>query len=308
MYVARLAKTNESFIVKRMPNTGSLHAPDCLSYEPAAEFSSPGNAIRSAITDDSATDETTLKLEFAMSKMAGHGTVPTADVDRDSVARSGTKFSLRGLLRYLWNEAELTRWQPEFTGKRTWSTVRKHLLRTAENRMVSGNSLASRLYVPELFSVEQRNAIGARRTAHWSRVIATPGAHQHLMLLIAEVKEIVPARYGFKAVVKHVPDQAFVLDGRLYRSLGRHFESELALWSATEDVHMVLIATFRVSAAGVPTIMELSLMPVTRQWLPVENEYENQLVERLVSDGCYFVKKWGINSCASSKPGSPHRQ
>ncbi len=33
-------------------------------------------------------------------------------------------------------------------------------------------------------------------------------------MLIAEVKEIVPARYGFKAVVKHVPDQAFALRSR----------------------------------------------------------------------------------------------
>ena len=32
MYVARLAGTNEGFIVKRMPNTGSHHAPDCLHY------------------------------------------------------------------------------------------------------------------------------------------------------------------------------------------------------------------------------------------------------------------------------------
>lgn len=41
---------------------------------------------------------------------------------------------------------------------------------------------------------------------------------QHLMLLIAEVKEIVPARNGFEAVIKHVPDQAFALDEHLYRS------------------------------------------------------------------------------------------
>ncbi|MBL0094283.1 MAG: hypothetical protein IPP50_19465 [Piscinibacter sp.] len=35
------------------------------------------------------------------------------------------------------------------------------------------------------------------------------------------MKEIVPARYGFKAVVKHVPDQAFALDEQIYRRPGR---------------------------------------------------------------------------------------
>jgi hypothetical protein len=80
------------------------------------------------------------------------------------------------------------------------------------------------------------------------------------------------------------------LDERLYRRLGQRFESELALWSATEDIHMVMAATFAVAASGMPSIMELSLMPVTRCWMPVEDGFEKQLVERLVSDGRSFVK------------------
>ncbi len=287
MYVARLG---EGFIVKRMPNTGSHHAPDCASYEPPPESSGLGQVLGSAITEDPTTGETTLKLDFSMSKIAARTATPTAGGDSDSVASSGTKLSLRGLLHYLWDQAELTRWQPGFAGKRTWGTVRKHLLLAAENKIARGDSLRTRLYIPEAFSVDQRDAINARRVAQWSQAIAAPGKPQHLMLLIAEVKEIVPARYGFKAVVKHVPDQAFALDGQLYRRLGRRFESALALWGAADDIHMVMIATFSVAAAGVPTIVELSLMPATRHWLPVEDGFEKQLIERLVADGRSFVK------------------
>jgi len=287
MYVARLG---EGYIVKRMPDTGSHHAPDCPSYEPPPEVSGLGQVLRSAITEDPATGETTLKLDFAMSKTAGRSTMPTAGGDSDSVASSGMKLSLRSLLHYLWDQAELTRWQPGFTGKRTWGTVRKHLLQAAENKIARGDSLRSRLYIPEMFTVEQRDAISARRMAQWSQAVAAPGKSQHLMLLIGEVKEMVPARYGFRAVVKHVPDQAFALDEQLYRRLGRRFESELALWGAADDIHMVMIATFSVSAAGIPTIVELSLMPVTPHWLPVEDGFEKQLVERLVTDGRSFVK------------------
>ena len=287
MYVARLG---DGYIVKRMPDTGSHHAPDCPSYEPPAESSGLGQVLGSAITEDPTTGETTLKLDFSMSKIAGRTAMPTAGGDSDSVASSGTKLSLRGLLHYLWDQAELTRWQPGFAGRRTWSTVRKHLLQAAENKIARGDSLRTRLYIPEAFSVDQRDAINARRVAQWSQRIATPGKPQHLMLLIAEVKEIVPARYGFKAVVKHVPDQAFALDEQLYRRLGRRFELALALWGAADDIHMVMIATFSVAAAGIPTIVELSLMPVTRHWLPVEDGYEKQLIERLVADGRSFVK------------------
>jgi hypothetical protein len=207
---------------------------------------------------------------------------------------------LRGLLHYLWDQAELTRWQAGFAGKRTWGIVRKHLLQVAENKIARGDSLRSRLYIPEVFSVEQRDAINARRIAQWSQAIAAPGRPQHLMLLIAEVKEIVPARYGFKAVVKHVPDQAFALDEPLFRRIGRRFESELALWSAAEDIHMVMIATFSAGASGIATIVELSLMPATRQWLPVEDAFEKQLVERLVADGRSFVKGLRYNLGAGS--------
>jgi hypothetical protein len=300
MYVARLAGMNDGFIVKRMPNTGSHHAPQCPSYEPPAEASGLGQVLGSAITEDPATGETTLKLDFSMTKIAGRSGMPAAGADSDSVASRGTKLSLRGLLHYLWDQAELTRWQPGFAGKRTWGKVRKHLLLAAENKTVRGGSLRSRLYIPEVFAVDQRDTINARRLAQWSPAIAAPGKPQHMMLLIAEVKEIMPARYGFKAVVKHVPDQAFALDEQLYRRLGRRFEQELTLWGASDDIHMVIIATFSVATAGVPTIAEVSLMPVTRQWLPVEDAFEKQLIERLIADGRSFVKGLRYNLGADS--------
>jgi hypothetical protein len=287
MYVARLG---QGYIVKRMPETGSRHALDCASYEPPAEFSGLGQVLGRAITEDPATGETTLKLDFPLAKMPGRSTVPPAGGESDSVSSSGTKLSLRGLLHYLWDQAELTRWHPGFTGKRTWATVRRHLLQAAEHKLARGDALHARLYVPEPFSVEGRDAINARRLAQWQHAVAAPGKAQQLMLLIGEVKEIVPARYGFKAIVKHVPDQAFAIDEQLYRRLGRRFEPELALWGASDDIHMVMIATFGVSTAGVASIHELCLMPTTRQWLPIEDGFEKQLLDKLVGDNRAFVK------------------
>lgn len=290
MYVARLAGTDAGFIVKRMPGTGSRHAPDCVSYEPPPEASGLGQVLGTAIKEDPATGETALKLGFSMSKLGSRATIPAPGTPSDSVASDGSKLSLRGLLHYLWDQAELTRWQPGFAGKRSWGTVRKHLLLAAENKVARGEALRSRLYIPEPFSIEQRDALNARRIAQWSHAVAAPGKPQHLMLLIGEVKEILPARYGYKAVVKHVPDQAFALDEQFYRRLGRRFDSELALWASADTVHMVVIATFGVTEAGIPTIGEMSLMPVTPQWLPIEDSFERQLVERLVADGRAFIK------------------
>jgi len=290
MYVARLAGSDRGYIVKRMPDTGSHHAPDCASYEPPVEFSGLGQVLGSAITEDPATGETTLRLDFPLARMPGRSTMPPVSGESDSVSSSGAKLSLRGLLHYMWDQAELTRWNPGFAGKRTWATVRRHLLQAAERKLARGDALRARLYVPEPFSIYERDAINARRLAQWQHAVAAPGKAQHLMLLIGEVKEIVPARYGFKAIVKHLPDQAFSIDEQLYRRLGRRFEPELALWGASADIHMVMIATFGVSSAGVPAIHELCLMPVTRQWLPVEDGFEKQLLDRLVGENRAFVK------------------
>jgi Protein of unknown function (DUF1173) len=45
-----------------------------------------------------------------------------------------------------------------------------------------------------------------------------------------------------------------------------------------------------VGRAGVPAIQELCLMPVTRQWLPVADGFEKQLLDRLVGETRCFVK------------------
>lgn len=293
MYVARLG---DGFIVKRMPNTGCRHAPDCPSYEPPADFSGLGQVLGSAIVEDPATGETTLRLDFAMSRIAGRFSEPIAGSASNKVATDGTRLSLRGLLHYLWDQAELTYWHPGFAAKRSWAVVRKHLLLAAENKVTRGEALRARLYIPEVFYVEEREAINARRLAQWAPAMAVPGRPQHLKLLIAEIKEIVPARYGYKAVIKHVPDQAFLIDKQLYGRMGRRFENELGWWGSTENLHLVVIATFGVSAAGVPFIAEMSLMPVTHhQWLPVEDSFEQQLVDLLVKDGRRFVKALGYN-------------
>jgi hypothetical protein len=301
MYAARLL---DGYIVKRMPNTGSQHAPDCPSYEPPSEFSGLGQLLGSAIVENPTTGETTLKLDFSMRKLPGRSASPAGASVSSSVATQGHKLSLRALLHYLWDQAELTHWKPGFGGRRSWFTVRKHLLRAAENKFMRGHPLKASLYIPEVFSVDQRDALQLRRAQQWARASHQEGSPQQLMLMIAEVKEITPTRFGHKAVIKHIPDQAFMLDEQLYRRLGRRFASVLSLWGACEDLHLVIIATFSASDAGIPNVVELFLMPVTQHWLPIENGFEKQLLDRLASDGRSFVKGLRYDLASSSAAAS----
>lgn len=279
VYITRLGGT---FVLKRMPSTGSQHAVGCTHYEPPAELSGLGEVLGTAISEDPDTGMTQLRVGFALSKGVPRSVDVGTGQGSGSVRSDGTRLSLRGLLHFLWREAELTRWQPRFSGRRTWGVVRGHLLSAARNMTVRGASLADVLYVPETFSVENRHEIASRRMRRF-----TNGSQRHrdarpLMVVIGEVKDIVPTRFHFKAIVKHVPDQAFLLDGQLHRRMMKHFERELSLWGGSDAVRMILIATFALNHDGLPTIEELSLMPVTSQWLPVEDHFDLELVQRLV--------------------------
>lgn len=296
MYVARLG---DGYIVKRMPGTGCDHAPNCPSYEPPAELSGLGQVLGSAITEDSDTGKTTLKLDFPLTRRPGRSEQPPSGDDSISVATDGTKLSLRGLLHYLWDQSELTHWQPGFAGRRTWATVRRHLLQAAQGKTAGGHPLQDRLYIPETFTVEQRDQINARRLSQWKVAIPQSGGYRKLMLLIGEVKEITPARFGYKAVIKHVPDQSIMLDAGMYRRMARRFAVELSIWGASDAVHMMLIGTFGLSGAGMPAFEELSLMPVNAQWLPFEHVAELQLIDRMAREGRRFTKglRYNLSSC-----------
>ena len=73
----------------------------------------------------------------------------------------------------------------------------------------------------------------------------------------------------------------------LRRNLRREWDRGALLREEAIDAGSMFPYRFRMTR---PTIEELSLMPVTSQWLPVEDSFEEQLVEMLVRAGRSFVK------------------
>src|SRR3982751_345881 len=67
MYVARLG---DVYFIKRMPYTGSQHAPACPSYE-LADVLDEECAAQEAIVENPETGLTTLRLGFALTRWEG---------------------------------------------------------------------------------------------------------------------------------------------------------------------------------------------------------------------------------------------
>ncbi len=297
MYVA---KVGEHYAIKRMPNTGGTHAPDCASYEPPAELSGLGEVKGEAIQENIEDGTTTLRLDFGLSKTGGKAAPAPSGVAADTVRTDGAKLTLRGTLHYLWEEAQLNRWYPAMEGKRSWYVVRKFLLQASAGKVSKGEPLGRSLYVPESFSSEHAAGITQRRIAHMAE-LATSKKARKLMIAIGEVKEIAGSRYGFKIVAKHLSDFPLMLSEDLHRRLQKRFVNELALWDSIEDSHLVFIATFGLSQTGIATIETLAVMVVSANWIPFEHAYDKLMLDALTTQKRRFVKGLRYN-LAENKP------
>lgn len=298
-YIARLG---DRFVIKRMPDTGPLHATDCDHYEPPAELSGLGEVFGSAIQESADDGKTSLRLAFSLSKGASRKPPAGDGAEPDSVTSDGRKLTLRGTLHYLWDQAGLTRWTPGMEGKRHWAVVRRHLLLAAAGAAAKGAALDSLLYVPEAFSVEHREEIDARRSARLAPLIAQSArGSRPLMVAIAEVKDIAPARYGHRIIARHLGNFPFLLPEDLHKRMAKRFARELELWGAVDGARLVMIGTFGITPAGIASMEELALMTVTDHWIPFEDLREKQLLDELDRHRRSFRKGLRYN-LASSRP------
>ena len=286
MYVAKM---DGRFLCKRMPDSGPIHAPSCDSYEAPPELSGLGQVMGTAIQENSESGVTTLKLGFPLTKSATRAAPVASGIELDSVKTDGNKLTLRGTLNFLWYQAQLNKWSPAMQGKRTWFVVRKYLIIAAKNKIAKGSSLVNILYIPEPFSADRKEDIAQRRASQVMTVATPKNGSRRLMLAIGELKEIAASRYGYKILLRNAPDFPFMVNEDLHKRIKRRFEAELGLWDAMDDVHLMIIGTFGVSATGIASFEEVALITVTEQWLPMENLFDKALIDTMVRDNRRFM-------------------
>lgn len=306
-----LAKAGSRVIVKRMPDTGGEHSPSCESYEPPPELSGRGEVLGRAIQENADDGTAKLRLGFSLAKNGTRAKAeaedPAADgqgdasKEADGVKTQGSKLTLQAFVHYLWEEARLNLWTPAMDSKRSWRVVRRHLLEALSGKSTSKASLLESVYIPEPFVLDDKAAITARRDQQLANYQQAKGGKGRLGMLVAEVKDIGDSRYGGKVTIKQVPDLPFLLPKDLYKSLLKKFDVALGLWSATTDSHLLIVATFGVSSAGLAEIQEAALINFDKQWLPFDTRHEYALLADLQAAGRRFVKGMRYN-LAADKP------
>lgn len=280
-------------VLSRWPGTGSQHAPSCDHYEAPDILTGKGQVQGSAIVEDESNGEVALKFAFPLSRGAARSAPASLTNDNPVVTSKGQRLSMRGFLHFLWDRAELTHWHPKMSGKRNWFVVRRALVSAAAGCRTRGESIVKTLFIPETFQVSRKEEIEGRRHAELALARASRDA---IMVIIGEVKAIEPARFGEKIVIRHLPDWPFLMDEEMARRFHRRFAVEEELWrSQGDDGHLVIAASFSIGASGLPQLFEVSVVPMTPQWLPYESLDERTLVAKAVGDQRRFVKGLRFN-------------
>ena len=302
MYVAAVG---DRFIVKRMPETGLDHTPDCPSFEPPEELSGLGPMRRGAIDEDPDAGVITLKLGFPL-KQYGKRKAPP-EIDGKPATEAKTKpqqMSLTALLHYLWHESRLGTWYPNMEGKRNWHVISNALRWTAADVSAKGLDLRDILYIPSFYDPKRKPELASARNAMFNRLSATPGSGTQLGILIGEYKSHEATPMGAKLKVKHAPDCAFLMDQDLAKRFNNVFEEKLMLASTLDMCHVMVISTFSIAKAGYPILQDVAMMLTGPTWIPFEHLRELEVLTKLILEGRAFQKSLRFTLAADAQISS----
>ena len=234
---------------------------------------------------------TTVRLGFALSRWEGRSIDRTFSDQSDSVSSARPTLDLAGPLRYLWNRAELNRWQPGFAGKRNWSVVRRRLLSAAaifdRARRVAAD-IGSSCRSPSRSNDATRSATDVRRNSLVPRH-APAGLDDSCSLRRSQGVGAVAAWLPRDHQAR--PDQPFAFDERPYTPVGEGFQQVLSLWGADDGIHLMMLATFGLNAAGVPHRSD-HFDASRRHWIPVRDTFEGLLVRSWFMNGAGSSRSW----------------
>ncbi|NNH73831.1 DUF1173 family protein [Nocardia uniformis] len=300
MYVARVGGR---YVLKRMPGTGPHHAPGCSSYAPPAELTGLAPLIGTAIREQPNTGLTRLTLGFPLTHRPARAAATTSDPCAETEADEHideAKLTLRAVLHLLWDDAGFVRWVPAMAGRRNWAAIRRHTYLAAHAKTTKSRELSELLWLPEPFTVADKNEIAARRSAVFAPFTGTTTTRR-LMLGLGEVKDLTPARFGrHKLIIKHAPDCPFIVEADTAAALRRTHATELALRQAIPDSKLIALLTFGVTAAGVAVADRIAVMNVSADWIPFESVFEHTLLASLISHRRRFTKTLRYNQSAAT--------
>lgn len=285
MYISKF----QDFVIKRMPERGTEHAPTCPSYELPPSESGLGQVLGEAIIERGS-DGVELRLDFPLTRYSGRSRAYRLAEAPQEVAIARKQLSLRGLSHYVWERAGFNRWYPRMYGKRSYAVVRKFLLQACEEIETKGLRLSERVFIPEPFLLDHAAEIARRHREALSLLLSPDGQLQFkMMIAIGELKDMRATTLGYQLVLKHLPDCPFFLEQRAGERAKKAFEEELLAWNSGQ-VRLLAACLIYARHERCYQVDSLTLMMTSAQWIPLDHVYEKEVVDKLVAEQRAFLK------------------
>lgn len=288
MYVAK----HRLFVVKRMPESGPSHHPECPSFEPGAETSGLGELLGESVIEH-APDSVELWVDFPFSHRPGRATTRGDVPPLAEIHCPRRRMSLLAVMHFLYERAGFNRWYPAMEGLRNQAVLCKYLAEAAREVTVKGECLNDRLYVPEPFNPDARAEIAARRRDKLAFLVAPEDdASFKMALILGEFKAAEASPSGRRIWIRHMPDAPLLIDEKAWRRAMRAYGPLLQARDIdAERKPRVLVAALVFAKRELTyQIDTLSMMLTTDRWIPIDGVHELPLVERLCDERRSFLK------------------
>lgn len=265
-----IKKRGKSLHLAAWPDQGGVHATDCPFYS----GSMPGN-----------------RGVYPGSVVDGRGQAVGVPAEEPA----GKSVDLWDVMHSLWACAGLNKWQSGW--RRDWGLARSLLLRAAAAYECGGARIASRLYIPPVFSQEKKQAINDDWAAFTEflmvakdAVVAKRDSHSSGYLL-GVVASIEPCSRGVLMRLQHHYSKIFVtteLFERLSR-LSRRGWNQLQIQQQSKS-SVVALLEISPDEEGRLTARDCVLMRVGARFIPSNFEAEDLLLSKLLEEGRSFER------------------
>ncbi|AOV18759.1 hypothetical protein BJI67_16085 (plasmid) [Acidihalobacter aeolianus] len=280
--------------LRRYPGTGEHHALDCRHYGARAESNGRGSYEKGVIKDEK---------DGRVSVRLGNGLTPReprTDISATGVQKSNhamqprrpqqPQMSLLGLLHLLWERARLNHWYP------TW----KHRSVDALNywlRSAAAEITVSRMTLGDVLLLGTRQDHGEEANR---QVCNRARRERRRIIVIAPLAGFTEERAACEDGV--IPLKFFSgipplqVKPEYWRHIIQRFPAAMAAWKAGGNLDVVAIALVDTpqwlpsQKRVVSHVLDLALMPVSVQWIPVDSRHEAHVVEELVHQHRAFRK------------------
>lgn len=301
-----IQKRGPAYVLKRMPNSGHMHHPDCESHGGICQ------ASRDLYTKDAISEtrdgKISIKLSVPLTTIAAYSPKDedAAQPPRHAPGVKRNTISLRGLLNLLWEESGLNQWSPGWAGKRTLGLVYAKLAAELDNRVFGRQEADQQIYVPSTRMGVQAEQEKMREIA--SRLEALQRVcgqkEKPVLIVIGEVYAVAKTKYNCALKIKGMPHTIWTPEAAVKRlhdqwphAVNRFLQGQekrgaVSTGHATEKSpnRLFVIAGVQQSESGSLQWRFGAAMETTDEFIPVESAYEARVARLLVDQGREFTK------------------